>query len=141
MQQQLELNKELTQKLTVPSDDEDNEGKDDEDASALPDFVNDPESAGGSVNPWMRGKLTSEGHEVTEDPITMNTEESTSSQPQKEEDEEEDDKDGNEEEQLLRHFETKRKLRRDEEDDLAPVTQEEESSMYIIILISLGGVA
>ncbi|XP_058239511.1 U3 small nucleolar RNA-associated protein 14 homolog A isoform X2 [Hemibagrus wyckioides] len=120
MQQQLELNKELTQKLVVPSDDDD-EGKDDEEeASALPDFVNDPESASGAMNPWMRGRLTAEGHEVTTDPHTMSTEEPARSQEEVEEEEED------EEEQLLVHFETKRKLRQDEEDDLVPVTQEEE---------------
>lgn len=130
MQQQLELNKELTQKLVVPSDDDD-EGKDDEEeASALPDFVNEPESASGAVNPWMRGRLTAEGHEVTTDPHTMSPEGPARSQQQDEEEDEGED----EEEQLLVHFETKRKLRQDEEDDLVPVTQgeekEEEDGMY-----------
>ncbi|KAF4072823.1 hypothetical protein AMELA_G00251930 [Ameiurus melas] len=122
MQQQLELNKDLTQKLVVSSDDDD-EGEDDQEASALPDFVNEPESASGSVNPWMRGKLSSEGPEVTADPGTTTTEEPASSPRQEEEREEEEEE--NEEEQLLRHFQTKRKLRQGEEDDLVPVTQEE----------------
>lgn len=124
MQQQLELNKDLTQKLVVSSDDDD-EGGDDEEASALPDFVN--ESASGSVNPWMRGKLSSEGHEVTADPVTTTTDEPASSQRREEEQEEEqeEEEEENEEEQLLRHFQTKRKLRQDKEDDLVPVTQEE----------------
>lgn len=121
MQQQLELNKELTQKLAVPSDDD--EGKEDEEASTLPDFVNEPGSTDGSVNPWMRGKLTSEGHMATADPDPAHTEHPASS-PQQEDDD--DDEEDNEEEQLLRHFEKKRKLRQDEEDDLVPVTQEEE---------------
>ncbi|XP_060768949.1 U3 small nucleolar RNA-associated protein 14 homolog A [Neoarius graeffei] len=121
MQQQLELNKDLTQKLIVPSDDD--EGKDEEEASALPDFVNEAESASGSVNPWMRGKLSSEGHEVTTDPDTTNTEEPASILREEEEQEEEEE---NEEEQLLRHFETKRKLRQNEEDGLVSVTQQEE---------------
>ncbi|MCJ8748392.1 hypothetical protein PDJAM_G00164330 [Pangasius djambal] len=125
MQQQLELNKELTQKLVVPSDDDD-EGNDDEEASALPDFVNDPESADGSVNPWMRGKLSSEGHGVTADPDTTTAEEPASSQQREEEQDQDEEEEENEEEQLLRHFETKRKLRQDEEDDLVPVAQEEE---------------
>lgn len=128
MQEQLELNKELTQKLVVPSDSED-EGKEDEDASALPDFVNEPESPGGSVNPWMRGKLTSEGHEVT--PDVTPTEELASSQKQEEEQPEEEEEVGDEEEQLLRHFEMKRKLRQDEEDGLVPVvTRDEEGGTY-----------
>ncbi|XP_060719092.1 U3 small nucleolar RNA-associated protein 14 homolog A [Tachysurus vachellii] len=126
MQQQLELNKELTQKLVVPSDDDD-EGKDDEEEpSAIPDLVNDPESVGDTVNPWMRGRLTTEGHEVTEDPHTMTVEEPARSQQQDEEEEEEENKMEDEEEQLLRHFETKRKLRQDEKDDLVPFTREEE---------------
>lgn len=123
MQQQLELNKELTRKLVEPSDDD--EGKEDEEASALPGFVNEPESAGDSVNPWMRGKLTSEGHEVTVEPDITATEEPGSSRQQEEEEEEE-----NEEERLLRQFEAKRKLRQDEEDDLVPVAQEEEDGTY-----------
>ncbi|KAB5522257.1 hypothetical protein PHYPO_G00157500 [Pangasianodon hypophthalmus] len=125
MQQQLELNKELTQKLVVPSDDDD-EGNDGDGASALPDFVNEPESADGSVNPWMRGKLSSEGHEVTADPDATTAEEPASSQRQEEEQDQEEEEEENEEEQLLRHFETKRKLRQDEEDDLVPVAQEKE---------------
>lgn len=131
MQQQLELNKDLTQKLVVSSDDDD-EGGDDEEASALPDFVNEPESASGSVNPWMRGKLSSEGHEVTADPVTTTTDEPASSQTREEEqeEEEEEEEEENEEEQLLRHFQTKRKLRQDKEDDLVPVTQEEPDGTY-----------
>ncbi|KAK3508978.1 hypothetical protein QTP70_015400 [Hemibagrus guttatus] len=125
MQQQLELNKELTQKLVVPSDDDEEGIDDEEEANVLPDFVNEPESASGAVNPWMRGRLTAEGHKVTEDPHTMTTEEPARSQ-QQEEEEEEGEAEGDEEEQLLAHFETKRKLRQDEEDDLVPVTQEEE---------------
>lgn len=130
MQQQLELNKELTQKFVVPSDDDD-EGKDDEEASAVPDFVNEAESASGLVNPWMRGKLTSEGHEVTAGPDTTNTEEPASIQQQEEEEEE------NEEEKLLRHFEMKRKQRRNEKDDLVPVTQEEEDGTYSLLAVTL----
>lgn len=130
MQQQLELNKELTQKLVVPSDDDD-EGKDDEEEpSAIPDLVNDPESVSDTVNPWMRGRLTAEGHDVTEDPHTMAVDEPARSQQQDEEEEEEEDEVENEEDQLLRHFETKRKLRQDERDDLVPFTQEEDDGTF-----------
>lgn len=132
MQQQLELNKDLTQKLIVPSDDD--EGKDEEEASALPDFVNEAESASGSVNPWMRGKLSSEGHEVTTDPDTTNTEEPASILQEEEEQEEEEE---NEEEQLLRHFETKRKLRQNEEDGVVSVTQQEEGGTYSLLTVTL----
>lgn len=125
MQQQLEMNKELTQKLIVPSDDEEDE--DEEEAGTLPDFVNAAESAGGAVNPWMRGKLTSEDHEVTD---ATNTEQPTSEAQREEEEEEDVDEEEGEEEQLLRDFEEKRKLRRDEGDDLVPVAQEKEDCTY-----------
>ncbi|KAF5909538.1 U3 small nucleolar RNA-associated protein 14 A-like, partial [Clarias magur] len=121
MQQQLEMNKELTQKLVVPSDDDEEE--DEEATGMLPDFVNAPESAGGAVNPWMRGKLSSEDHEVTD---ATKAEQPASGVQREEEDDEEEEEEEEEEEQLLRHFEEKRKLRRDEEDDLTPVTQEKE---------------
>lgn len=119
MQQQLELNKELTQKLIVSSEDEDDGKGGEEEAGALPDCVNEPESASGAANPWMRGRLTAEEHEVTEEPRIMTTEEPATSQKEEEEEEE------NEEEQLLRHFETKRMLRQDEEDDVVSVPQVE----------------
>ncbi|KAI5615751.1 U3 small nucleolar RNA-associated protein 14-like A [Silurus asotus] len=125
MQQQLEVNKELTQKLVVPSDDD--EEKEDEEASALPDFVNEPESPGGSVNPWMKGKLTSESHEVTEKPDATTAEELVRNQAQDEDEDQEEEE--NEEEKLLRHFEMKRKLRKDEDDDLGPATQQEEEGV------------
>uniref|UniRef100_A0A4W4G985 UTP14C small subunit processome component n=1 Tax=Electrophorus electricus TaxID=8005 RepID=A0A4W4G985_ELEEL len=111
MQEQLQLNKELTQKLVVPSDDEE-ERRAEEEANALPDFVNEAEPVPDSANPWMRGKLTSEasGPDVS--------------------DEEEEEEQEEEEEKLLREFERKRKLRRNEEDDLAPQPREERGSEW-----------
>uniref|UniRef100_A0A3B1JRR9 UTP14A small subunit processome component n=1 Tax=Astyanax mexicanus TaxID=7994 RepID=A0A3B1JRR9_ASTMX len=117
MQEQLEINKDLTQKLAVPSEDEDEEKNGDEEAGALPDFVNDPEPILDPVNPWMRGKLSKEEPE-----------------PEEEEEEEEEE---NEEEKLLREFERKRKLREDEDDDLVPVPQEEENQSKSLNISSL----
>ncbi|KAL7835059.1 hypothetical protein SRHO_G00293060 [Serrasalmus rhombeus] len=126
MQEQLEMNKQLTQKLVVPSDDD--EERNVEEADALPDFVNDPEPILDSVNPWMRGKLTQEHSEpevtavATETAIETKDEGQNGQQEEQGEDEEEEE---NEEEKLLREFERKRKLRQDEDDDLVPVPQEE----------------
>uniref|UniRef100_A0AAR2IKC6 UTP14C small subunit processome component n=1 Tax=Pygocentrus nattereri TaxID=42514 RepID=A0AAR2IKC6_PYGNA len=124
MQEQLEMNKQLTQKLVVPSDDDDDEERNVEEADALPDFVNDPEPILDSVNPWMRGKLTQEHSEPEVTAVATETAVETKDEGQngQREDEEEEE---NEEEKLLREFERKRKLRQDEDDDLVPVPQEE----------------
>ncbi|XP_036436531.1 U3 small nucleolar RNA-associated protein 14 homolog A [Colossoma macropomum] len=132
MQEQLEMNKQLTQKLVVPSDDD--EEKNGEEAEALPDFVNDPEPILDSVNPWMRGKLTKElsEPEVTAVATEMTTE-AKDERPngQQEEQEEDEEEEENEEEKLLREFERKRKLRQDEDDDLVPVPQEEKQAFPV----------
>uniref|UniRef100_A0A8B9HB39 UTP14C small subunit processome component n=1 Tax=Astyanax mexicanus TaxID=7994 RepID=A0A8B9HB39_ASTMX len=125
MQEQLEINKDLTQKLAVPSEDEDEEKNGDEEAGALPDFVNDPEPILDPVNPWMRGKLSKEEPEPEVEASTEARDEDLEVQQQQEEEEEEE----NEEEKLLREFERKRKLREDEDDDLVPVPQEEENQI------------
>ncbi|XP_062844770.1 U3 small nucleolar RNA-associated protein 14 homolog A isoform X2 [Trichomycterus rosablanca] len=133
MQEQLEVNKQLTQKVTLPSDDEEEE--DEEDEGALPDFVNDAELGGDSVNPWMRGKLSSEvkrtaGQEVTPEPPTAEEEARVSQQDEEEDDEEEEE---NEEEQLLRQFERKRELRDDQDEDLVPVPQQDETEKEAVV--------
>ncbi|XP_049321179.1 U3 small nucleolar RNA-associated protein 14 homolog A [Astyanax mexicanus] len=127
MQEQLEINKDLTQKLAVPSEDEDEEKNGDEEAGALPDFVNDPEPILDPVNPWMRGKLSKEEPEPEVEASTEARDEDLEVQQQQEEEEEEEEEEENEEEKLLREFERKRKLREDEDDDLVPVPQEEEN--------------
>uniref|UniRef100_A0A8C1UKQ1 UTP14C small subunit processome component n=1 Tax=Cyprinus carpio TaxID=7962 RepID=A0A8C1UKQ1_CYPCA len=58
MQEQLQMNKDLTQKMVVPSDDEHESIE--EGLETVPDFVNDPETVIDPVNPWMRGQLTHE---------------------------------------------------------------------------------
>ncbi|XP_076867612.1 U3 small nucleolar RNA-associated protein 14 homolog A [Brachyhypopomus gauderio] len=134
MQEQLQLNKELTQKLVAPDEEEEEE----EEANALPDFVNDVEPVAGSVNPWMRGKLSSEVSgpdvcdvtaepdvcDVTAEPDVCDVTAEpdvcgVSGREQGQHGQEE------EEEQLLKEFERKRKLRRDEEEDLVVQPREE----------------
>ncbi|XP_026881323.2 U3 small nucleolar RNA-associated protein 14 homolog A isoform X1 [Electrophorus electricus] len=131
MQEQLQLNKELTQKLVVPSDDEE-ERRAEEEANALPDFVNEAEPVPDSANPWMRGKLTSEASgpdvsDVAAEPGVSDVaaEPSSGQEGEQHREEEEEEEQEEEEEKLLREFERKRKLRRNEEDDLAPQPREE----------------
>uniref|UniRef100_A0A4W4G982 UTP14C small subunit processome component n=1 Tax=Electrophorus electricus TaxID=8005 RepID=A0A4W4G982_ELEEL len=136
MQEQLQLNKELTQKLVVPSDDEE-ERRAEEEANALPDFVNEAEPVPDSANPWMRGKLTSEASgpdvsDVAAEPGVSDVaaEPSSGQEGEQHREEEEEEEQEEEEEKLLREFERKRKLRRNEEDDLAPQPREERGSEW-----------
>uniref|UniRef100_A0AAY4BK03 U3 small nucleolar RNA-associated protein 14 n=1 Tax=Denticeps clupeoides TaxID=299321 RepID=A0AAY4BK03_9TELE len=119
MQEQLEMNKDLTQKLVVPSEDEEQEQ---EEPKALPDFVNDPEPVGDPANPWMRGQLSAEalGPEVSHE-----VERPTEQFPERKEEEEEEEPE-NEEEALLREFEQKRRLRQSEDKGFEPVVSEEQ---------------
>ncbi|KAG7259938.1 hypothetical protein CRUP_014147 [Coryphaenoides rupestris] len=82
MQQQLEVNKDLTQKLVTTLDDE---GEDDDDGEAadpdlLPDFVNDAEPGLDPANPWMRGKLSKDSE--VGDPTAATEQEQTTSATQ-----------------------------------------------------------
>ncbi|XP_043075967.1 U3 small nucleolar RNA-associated protein 14 homolog A isoform X2 [Puntigrus tetrazona] len=113
MQEQLQMNKDLTQKIVVLSDDEHESNE--EALETVPDFVNDPEPIIDSVNPWMRGKLTHEEPEVS----CVTTEE-----PQTEEQE-------NEEEELIEEFERKRKLRQADEEDLIPTEEQKPESEVV----------
>ncbi|XP_016360896.1 U3 small nucleolar RNA-associated protein 14 homolog A isoform X2 [Sinocyclocheilus anshuiensis] len=113
MQEQLQMNKDLTQKIVVPSDDEHESNE--EGLETIPDFVNDSEPVIDSVNPWMRGQLTHEESEVscvtTEDVQTAEEE--------------------NEEEELVGEFERKRKLRQADEEDLIPTEEEQPASEVV----------
>uniref|UniRef100_A0A673MX22 U3 small nucleolar RNA-associated protein 14 homolog A-like n=1 Tax=Sinocyclocheilus rhinocerous TaxID=307959 RepID=A0A673MX22_9TELE len=113
MQEQLQMNKDLTQKIVVPSDDEHESNE--EGLETIPDFVNDSEPVIDSVNPWMRGQLTHEEPEVscvtTEDVQTAEEE--------------------NEEEELVGEFERKRKLRQADEEDLIPTEEEQPASEVV----------
>lgn len=101
------MNKDLTQKVVVPSDDEHESNE--EASETVPDFANDPEPVLDPVNPWMRGQLTREEPEVSR----VTTEEAQTAE------------EVNEEEELLGEFERKRKLRQADEEDL--MTTEEAS--------------
>ncbi|KAK7889722.1 hypothetical protein WMY93_025282 [Mugilogobius chulae] len=130
MQQQLELNKELTQKMvTTLNDDEEEDGEEEEAAEeVLPDFANDAEKAGDSVNPWMRGKLTEEEQEKEETPKPA--EETIVIDEESDEEEEE-----NEDEALLRQFEIRRQRRKEEntEEDEDVVPEDDLSEFTSII--------
>ncbi|XP_051750452.1 U3 small nucleolar RNA-associated protein 14 homolog A isoform X2 [Ctenopharyngodon idella] len=113
MQEQLQINKDLTQKIVVLSDDE-HESKGEE-LETVPDFVNDPEPIIDSVNPWMKGQLTREEPEVScitpEDAQTAEEE--------------------NKEEELLGEFERKRRLRQADEEGLTPTEEKEHASEVV----------
>ncbi|XP_051958616.1 U3 small nucleolar RNA-associated protein 14 homolog A isoform X2 [Xyrauchen texanus] len=123
MQEQLQMNKDLTQKMVVLSDDDD--GNDDEESEKVPDFVNDPELIIDTVNPWMRGKLTHEEPEVS---TATTTEHAQTAEEEKEEEEDED-------EELLDDFEMKRRLRKADEEDLIPAPTDEEAKKTRVVLI------
>uniref|UniRef100_A0A674EML5 UTP14C small subunit processome component n=1 Tax=Salmo trutta TaxID=8032 RepID=A0A674EML5_SALTR len=123
MQKQLEVNKDLTQKLVIPADED--EEDEEESAETLPDFVNDVEPILDQVNPWMRGKLSTE---------SMVQEESNRLDPPvwpREEDEEQMEE--TEEESLLRGFEERRKLRQTEDVEVAPMSMEEHDGKAVEI--------
>ncbi|CAJ1078581.1 U3 small nucleolar RNA-associated protein 14 homolog A [Xyrichtys novacula] len=122
MQQQLEVNKELTQKLVTAPNDEDEEEEEEQggDAELLPDFVNDAERGADSSNPWMRGKLSEEKEaEEESERVDLTAEEEVK------ETEEEEVKE-TEEEGLLKEFERRRKQRQEQEVKMIPVEEEEE---------------
>ncbi|KAK9538169.1 hypothetical protein VZT92_005721 [Zoarces viviparus] len=117
MQQQLEVNKELTQKLvTSLNNEEEEEEKDAGDAEQLPDLVPDAEHGLDSLNPWMTGKLSEEPTEKEKsEPMDL-----TAAGPGNTVEEEEEEE--TEEEALLREFDSRRKLRQAQETDAAPLT-------------------
>ncbi|KAG9478177.1 hypothetical protein GDO78_013273 [Eleutherodactylus coqui] len=112
MQEQLEKNKELTRKIEVLSEEEE-----DKEEEIIPDFVNDAQMSLEGANPWMTGKLrtdakdpeTPEERLMEEVVMNVNTDE-----PEEEEE--------SEEETLLREFEDRRRLRKDlgEQEGLEP---------------------
>ncbi|KAL4648318.1 hypothetical protein GN956_G6624 [Arapaima gigas] len=116
MQEQLEINKELTQKLVLPSESE--EEQEPEEVEVLPDFVNDAQPVTDPANPWMAGKLTEEPAEKDEENTVENAQKLEDPDPEDDDEEEED-----EEDVLLRQFDQKRKLRRPEDEDIVPSFQ------------------
>uniref|UniRef100_A0A8C7L7S4 UTP14A small subunit processome component n=1 Tax=Oncorhynchus kisutch TaxID=8019 RepID=A0A8C7L7S4_ONCKI len=116
MQKQLEVNKDLTQKLVIPADED--EEDEEESAETLPDFVNDVEPILDQVNPWMRGKLSTEPMMEESnrlDPPVWPREVGKPGEGQDEQEEDEEQMEETEEESLLRGFEERRKLRQTED--------------------------
>ncbi|XP_028292174.1 U3 small nucleolar RNA-associated protein 14 homolog A [Gouania willdenowi] len=102
MQQQLEVNKDLTQKLVSTLDQEEKEEEEEEEEVAA-------EGAAGDVhNPWMRGKLSEDPSE-REDQQSVEVDVKETENAAEEEEEEEDEE--AEEAALLREFERKRRER------------------------------
>lgn len=142
MQQQLEVNKDLTQKVVTALTHEEEEKEEEE---VLPDFVNDAEREVDSSNPWMRGKLSEEPTEEERsdavEPAAMGPVGTTAEEEEEEE---------AEEEVLLKEFERRRKLRQAEEDtpvvaadgeeDEAPDKEEGELSEFTSLFRGLADV-
>ncbi|KAA0716259.1 U3 small nucleolar RNA-associated protein 14 -like protein A [Triplophysa tibetana] len=114
MQEQLQINKDLTQKIVTVSDDEQETP---EESETVPDFVNEVEPITDSVNPWMRSRIPQEEPEISC---------VTPDKPQISEEEEEEKEERNEEEDLLADFQRRRTLRQTEDDDLIPTAAEEQ---------------
>ncbi|KAJ7996270.1 hypothetical protein DPEC_G00235350 [Dallia pectoralis] len=129
MQQQLEVNKDLTMKLVIPTEESDEE----EVPETLPDFVNDAEPILDPTNPWMRGKLSTEPAEQEESdcmaPPAAETEDVSAGHKPDLLQEEKEQVEETEEEAILRGFEERRKLRQAEEVvEAAPVVMEEDEA-------------
>ncbi|XP_077476405.1 U3 small nucleolar RNA-associated protein 14 homolog A [Stigmatopora argus] len=109
MQQQLEVSKDLTQKLVLPvASDEEEEAKAME---SLADFVTELPQ-GHDSNPWMRGKLSEDPAETgkeTADVVQPNV--GSTGAAENIEEEEDSEVEETEEESLLREFDSRRKRR------------------------------
>uniref|UniRef100_A0A3P8UEF2 UTP14A small subunit processome component n=1 Tax=Amphiprion percula TaxID=161767 RepID=A0A3P8UEF2_AMPPE len=128
MQQQLEVNKHLTQKLVTSLNGDDEEEEEAGDPELLPDFVNDAEQDLDSSNPWMRGRLSEDPteEEVNSDTVGLTTEQSGGMEYIAEEEEKVEETEDN---VILREFDSRRKLRQALETDTAvemSVDEEEE---------------
>ncbi|CAB1333094.1 unnamed protein product [Coregonus sp. 'balchen'] len=129
MQTQLEVNKDLTQKLVIPADEDEEEDEEDS-AETLPDFVNDAEPIVDQVNPWMRGKLSTEPtvqeeSSCIQSPVVGHGEVGKPGEGQDDQEEDEDQMEETEEDALLRGFEERRKLRQTEDVEVAPMSMVE----------------
>lgn len=118
MQQQLEVNKELTQKLVISLHEEEEEKANEGcEAEVMPDFVNDAEQVLDSLNPWMRGKLSKDKEMIVD--LTVKDGETAGNAAEEEEDDVEVVE--SEEEKLLREFDSRRKLCHAQEADTGPL--------------------
>uniref|UniRef100_A0A8C7VAJ5 UTP14C small subunit processome component n=1 Tax=Oncorhynchus mykiss TaxID=8022 RepID=A0A8C7VAJ5_ONCMY len=127
MQKQLEVNKDLTQKLVIPADED--EEDEEESAETLPDFVNDVEPILDQVNPWMRGKLSTEPMMEESNrlhPPVWPREVGKPGEGRDDQEEDEEQMEETEEESLLRGFEERRKLRQTED---VKVSDDEEAGL------------
>ncbi|XP_032706355.1 U3 small nucleolar RNA-associated protein 14 homolog A-like isoform X1 [Lontra canadensis] len=124
MQEQLARNKELTQKLQVASNSEEEEEGVEEEGDLVPEAVNEIQMDADGPNPWMlrnhsRGTKEAKGQDPEQLPEPVAHEASES--------EEEEDRPGAEEETLLNEFEERRSLRRKSglNQDAEPVSRQE----------------
>lgn len=109
IQQQLQVQKDLTEKLVTTLTNEEEEEDEAADAELMPDFVNVAEQGLDSSNPWMRGKLSVD---PTETSATVDvTAEVAGAVSGAEQEEEEEVVEETQEEALLREFDSKRKQR------------------------------
>uniref|UniRef100_A0A452QDF2 UTP14A small subunit processome component n=2 Tax=Caniformia TaxID=379584 RepID=A0A452QDF2_URSAM len=123
MQEQLARNKELTQKLQVASDSEEEEEGAEEEGELVPDAVNEIQMDANGPNPWMlRNHLRGTGEAKVRDPEKL-------PEPVAHEasESEEEERPGAEEEILLNEFEERRSLRKKStlNQDTEPVSRQE----------------
>ncbi|CAL8265935.1 unnamed protein product [Lota lota] len=123
MQQQLEVNKDLTQKpaTTLTDDEGDDDDGETSDPDMLPDFVNDAAPGLDPANPWMRGKLSKDPADSAEPTAALETAGAVIL-IEDEEEEEEEGPEETEEEGLLRVFAARRKQRQAQESESEPAT-------------------
>lgn len=107
MQEQLAKNKELTQKLRVVSESEEEGGPEEE--TLVPDVVNEVQMDANGPNPWM---LRSCNSDAKEDENQMDSEQLPEPVVQEFSESEEDERPMAEEETLLKEFEERRALRK-----------------------------
>ncbi|XP_040261075.1 U3 small nucleolar RNA-associated protein 14 homolog A isoform X1 [Bufo bufo] len=105
MQEQLQKNKELTRKVVVVSEDEEEKVEE-----IIPDFVNEAQMSLEGANPWMTGKLRNDAKDPETQEETQVEEEVNAKTDEQEEEEEEEE---SEEEALLHEFEGRRRLRKE----------------------------
>ena len=108
MQEQLAKNKELTQKLQVVSESEEEGGADEEEA-LVPDIVNEVQKTADGPNPWM---LRSCSRDAKENEIQADSEQLPESAAHEFPENEENDKPVAEEDELLKELEKRRSLRK-----------------------------
>lgn len=108
MQEQLAKNKELTQKLQVVSESEEEGGAEEEEA-LVPDVVNEVQKTANGPNPWM---LRSCNHDAEENEIQADSEQLPEPVAHELPKNEENEKPVAEEDDLLKELEKRRSLRK-----------------------------